>query len=42
MGEPAPKKVVWVKVALMLVVAAPIISALVFYYLWRHGYWVGK
>ena len=35
---PAPKKVIWVKVVLMLVVLTPIIS-LLFYivYAWLHG-----
>lgn len=37
MAEDPPKKVVWVKIALMLVVLVPLISIIVFFYLWFHG-----
>ena len=38
MAQTAPKKVVWLKIALMLLVLVPFISTLlIFVYRWLHG-----
>jgi hypothetical protein len=43
MVETAPKKVVWVKIALMLVVLVPFISGLIYFvYFWLHGVSIAK
>lgn len=42
MADDPLKKVVWVKIALMLVVVLPVLSGLLFLYLWTHGHFLAK